>query len=134
MKHLAAMHVVSETAADIYIGTPCSNAFTESEYRDGIIYTYVSHTNMTCRGLDLSHSLLRNWNRHGWNWLIAVCLADMMYLVLPLTHCQSTSNVLNIGIPINQSMVLSNILIKRSCRTSPGWIRTHHTCPFIVVT
>lgn len=36
------MNIVGETAEDTYISTGLSNAFTESRFRDGIIYTYVS--------------------------------------------------------------------------------------------
>jgi hypothetical protein len=40
LKHLAAMNIIIETAADTYASTPLSNAFTEERYRDGLIYTY----------------------------------------------------------------------------------------------
>lgn len=39
MKHLAAMNVVHETGPDIYAPSHLSNSLTETNYRDGIIYT-----------------------------------------------------------------------------------------------
>ncbi|KAI1099214.1 putative O-methyltransferase [Jackrogersella minutella] len=40
LKHLVAMNIVAEGGADNYVATRLSDAFTESRYRDGIIYTY----------------------------------------------------------------------------------------------
>ncbi|KAI1498355.1 putative O-methyltransferase [Biscogniauxia marginata] len=40
MKHLAAMNIVEENGVDTYMATRLSNSLTESNYRDGIIYTY----------------------------------------------------------------------------------------------
>lgn len=40
MKHLAAMRIVAETGEDTYKSTPISNAFTQPQFRDGIVYTY----------------------------------------------------------------------------------------------
>lgn len=41
MKHLAAMNVAREVGPDTYAPTSFSNALTEENYRNGIIYTYV---------------------------------------------------------------------------------------------
>lgn len=41
MKHLAAMNVAHEVGPDTYAPMSFSNALTEKNYRDGIIYTYV---------------------------------------------------------------------------------------------
>ena len=41
MKHLASMHLFKEKDQDSFVATPVSNAFTEPNFRDGIIYTYV---------------------------------------------------------------------------------------------
>lgn len=41
MRHLAASHTVKELDANIYSGTPLSDAMTEPKYRDGLIYKYV---------------------------------------------------------------------------------------------
>lgn len=40
MKHLTAMNIVGEINEDAYVATDLSNALTEPDYHDGIIYRY----------------------------------------------------------------------------------------------
>ena len=74
LKHLAAMHVVSETAPGSYASTSLSNAFTETRFHDGITYindvpgpsfhslpaylkstSYKTHTNLTDGNIQHPH-------------------------------------------------------------------------------
>ena len=41
MKHLSAMNVVEEEAADEYKSTPLSDAMVNPKYRDGVSYMFV---------------------------------------------------------------------------------------------
>lgn len=42
MKHLSAMNIVREISPNTYSSSAFSDSLTETKYRDGIVYTYVS--------------------------------------------------------------------------------------------
>ena len=128
MKHLAAIHVVGEKAPGVYVATPCSNAFVEPKYRDGIIYTYVSHATTKSRRLELSfiHSQSKRDKRQ--DELANCCLLyryDVLgpsFYALP-EYLKGTTT----GILLNRPTVLYSMPTRRSSRSSPGWIRFHPT-------
>jgi hypothetical protein len=48
MKHLAAMEIVGEISADVYVSTPLSMALTVPKYRDGISYWSAPCVSILC--------------------------------------------------------------------------------------